>query len=110
MRIKKFNEDLEDNIDISQERVGEIVEQLKELLSSVEDENSIIDELINEFNNYRSKSKSGNDQIDDSAAALQVVNNDLDNAVDKIDTVINNLISYNEEGRKFLYTENKKSI
>lgn len=107
MRIKKFNEELEETVDISQERVGEIIEDLKDFLSSLEDKTKTIEEYTNEFNNYKSKSKKGNDQIDDSIAALQVVKKDLDSSIDKIDTVLNNLVSYNEDGRKYLYTENK---
>jgi hypothetical protein len=63
--------------------------------------------MISELENYKSKSKKGNDQIDDSMAALQIVKKSLDEAVDKIDTVISNLMDYNDEGRKYLYTENK---
>ena len=107
MKIKKFNESLEESIDISQERIGEIIEELKDLLSSLEDKTKIIEGFTNEFNNYKSKSKKGNDQIDDSIAAFQVVKKDLDSSIDKVDTVINNLVSYNDEGRKYLYTENK---
>jgi ABC-type transporter Mla subunit MlaD len=107
MKIKKFNESLEESIDISQERIGEIIEELKDLLSSLEDKTKTIEGFTNEFNNYKSKSKKGNDQIDDSIAAFQVVKKDLDSSIDKVDTVINNLVSYNDEGRRYLYTENK---
>lgn len=107
MKIKRFNEELEEVVDISQERVGEIIEELKDILSSLEDKNKSIESYSNEFNNYKSKSKKGNDQIDDSIAALQVIKKDLDSSIDKVDTVINNLVSYNDEGRNFLYTENK---
>jgi ABC-type transporter Mla subunit MlaD len=104
MKIKRFNENLEENIDISQERIGEIIEELKDILSSLEDKSKMIDGFTNEFNNYKSKSKKGNDQIDDSISAFQIVKKDLDNSVDKVDTIINNLVSYNDEGRKFLYS------
>lgn len=107
MRIKKFNEELEETVDISQERVGKIIEELKDILSSLEDKTKSIEGFTNEFNNYKSKSKKGNDQIDDSIAALQVIKKDLNSSIDKVDTVINNLVSYNDEGRKYLYTENK---
>lgn len=107
MIIRKFNEELEETVDISQERVGEIIEELKDFLSLLEDKNKSIEGFINEFNNYKSKSKKGNDQIDDSIAASQVIKRDLDNSIDKVDTVINNLVSYNDKGRIFLYTKNK---
>ena len=107
MKIKRFNEELEEVVDISQERVGEIIEDLKGMLSLLDDKNKSIEGFTNELNNYKSKSKKGNDQIDDSISALQIIKKDLDSSIDKVDTVINNLVSYNDEGRKYLYTENK---
>ena len=110
MKIKRFNESIEENIDISQERVGEIIEELKDMLSIFEDKTKTIESYANEFNNYKSNSKKGNDQIDDSIAALQVIKKDLDNTIDKVDTVINNLVSYNDEGRNFLYISKQKYL
>jgi len=105
MKIKRFLESEE--VDISTERVGEIIEDLREFTSAIEDKNKMVESYINELNNYKNQSKKGNDQIDDSIAALQVVKKDLDDSLDKVDTIINNLMNYNEEGRKYLYTENK---
>lgn len=107
MRIKRFNEDLQENVDISQERVGEVIEELRDMLASLDDKCRKVEGFTNEFNNYKSKSKKGNDQIDDSIAALQIIKKDLDSSIDKVDTIINNLLNYNEEGRQYLYTENK---
>jgi ABC-type transporter Mla subunit MlaD len=106
MKIKRFNENLDDNIDISKERVGEIVEEMKSILADLEEKSKSIEGYTNEFNNYKSKSKKGNDQIDDSISSLQVVKKDIDNSIDKVDNIINNLISYNQDGRKFLHTIN----
>ena len=105
MKIKRFNED--EQVDISSERVSEINEQLKGFAAIMSDKSKYVESLLNELNNYKSDSTRGNDQIDDSIVALQVIKKDVDNCNDKIDTVINNLIKYNDEGRKFLYTENK---
>ena len=107
MRIKRFTEAADEQLDISPERVGEIIEDLRDFVSTIEDKNKIVESYINELNNYKNKSKKGNDQIDDSIAALQVVKKDLDDSLDKADTIINNLMDYNDEGRKYLYTENK---
>ena len=107
MRIKRFNEAATEQLDISPERVGEIIEDLRDFVSTIEDKNKMVESYINELNNYKNKSKKGNDQIDDSIAALQVVKKDLDDSLDKADTIINNLMDYNDEGRKYLYTENK---
>jgi len=105
MKIKRFNED--EQVDISSERVSEINEQLKDFAATMLDKSKYVESLLNELNNYKSDSKKGNDQIDDSIAALQVIKKDVDDCNDKIDTVINNLMDYNDGGRKYMYTENK---
>jgi chromosome segregation ATPase len=105
MKIKRFNED--EQVDISSERVNEINEQLKDFAAAMLDKSKYVESLLNELNNYKSDSKKGNDQIDDSIAALQVIKKDVDDCNDKIDTVINNLMDYNDGGRKYMYTENK---
>lgn len=106
MRIKKFNEATEE-VDISSDRIDEMLTQLKETAAAIEDKNKLIESLENELENYKSDSQKGNDQIDDSIFALQVVKKSLTESIDKIDTVIQNLESYDDEGRKYLYTENK---
>ena len=105
MKIKRFNED--EQVDISSERISEINEELKDFAAIMEDKSKYVESLLNELNNYKSDSKKGNDQIDDSIAALQVIKKDIDDCNDKIDTVINNLMDYNDGGRKYMYTENK---
>ena len=105
MKIKRFNED--EQVDISSERVSEINEELKDFAAIMLDKSKYIESILNELNNFKSDSKKGNDQIDDSIAALQVMKKDIDDCVDKIDTVINNLMDYNDGGRKYMYTENK---
>ena len=105
MKIKRFNES--EQVDISSERIEEMLDNLKQLSSTLDDKGKFVDSLINELNNYKSDSQKGNDQVDDSVAALQVIKKDLDNSLDKTDTVISNLMNYSEEGRKYLYTENK---
>jgi len=104
-RIKRFNES--EQIDIATERIDEIVVDLKDMLSGLDDKQKLIESLISELNEYKNQSDKGNDQIDDSIYALQVIRKDLENSSDKIDTVLSNLESYNDDGRKYLYTENK---
>ena len=106
MKIRRFFES-EEQVDISPERIGEMMEELKDFIANVEDKSKKVDALGTELSNYKNNSTKSNDQIDDSIAALQVVKKDLDDCVDKLDTVVNNLDSYNTEGRKYLYTENK---
>ena len=105
MKIRRFNED--EQVDISSERVNEIIEELKEFSDIMNDKSKYVEALLNELNNYKSDSTKGNDQIDDSIAALQVIKKDADDSADKIDTVVNNFVDYNEGGRKYMYTENK---
>lgn len=105
MRIKRFNESEE--VDISTERIDEIVKELNEISASIKDKNKTIESLNSEFNNYVSDSQKGNDQVDDSIFALQVIKKNLDDTQDKIDTILQNMKSYTDEGRKYLYTENK---
>lgn len=105
MRIKRFLENAQ--MDIASDRVEEILKELKELTAYLDDKNKSILSLTTELNNYKNKSQKSNDQIDDSISALQIVKNDFDNSVSKLDTVINNITDYSQEGRKFLYSENK---
>ena len=105
MKIKRFNE--AEQVDISSERIEEMLDNLKQLSSILDDKGKSVDSLINELNNYKSDSQKGNDQVDDSIVALQVIKKDLDNSLDKTDTVISNLMDYNEKGRKYLYTDEK---
>ena len=105
MKIKRFNED--EQVDISSERITEIIDELKEFSDIMLDKSKYVESLLNELNNYKNDSKKGNDQIDDSIAALQIVKKNSDDCNDKIDTIVNNLMDYNDGGRKYMYTENK---
>ena len=105
MKIRRFNEG--EQVDISSERINEVLVELKDFTSLMDEKSKYVESLLNELNNYKSESKKGNDQIDDSIAALQVMKKDIDDCVDKIDTTINNLSDYNDSGRKYMYTENK---
>ena len=107
MKIRRFNES--DQIDISPDRVNEIIEELKEIAVIFDNKSVYMDSLLSELSNYKNQSKKGNDQIDDSISALQVIKKDIDDCKDKIDTTVNNLINYNEGGRKFLYQDDEKN-
>lgn len=105
MKIKRFIES--DQVDISPERVNEIIKELKDVSSTMDDKFVYTDELLNELNNYKNQSRRGNDQIDDSISALQMMKKDIEDCKDRLDTIINNLLDYNESGRKMMYSENK---
>ena len=101
MRIKRFLENAQ--MDISSDRVEEILKELKELTAYLDDKNKSVLSLTTELNNYKNKSQKSNDQIDDSISALQIIKNDFDNSISKLDTVINNITDYKQEGRNILY-------
>ena len=106
MKIRRFFE-AEEQKDLATERVDEILKELKEFTSQLEEKSKITDALETELSNYKNLSNKSNDQIDDSIAALQIIKKNVDDSIDKLDTVITNIQNYNEEGRKYLYTENK---
>ena len=76
MKIRRFNEG--DQVDISSERINEVLDELKDFTSLMDEKSKYVESLLNELNNYKSESKKGNDQIDDSIAALQVMKKDID--------------------------------
>ena len=106
MKIRRFFE-AEEQKDMATERVDEILKELKEFTSQLEEKSKITDALETELSNYKNLSNKSNDQIDDSIAALQIIKKNVDDSIDKLDTVITNIQNYNEQGRKYLYTENK---
>jgi len=106
MKIRRFFE-AEEQKDLATERVDEILKELKEFTSQLEEKSKITDALETELSNYKNLSSKSNDQIDDSIAALQIIKKNVDDSIDKLDTVITNIQNYNEQGRKYLYTENK---
>ncbi|MCK9475599.1 MAG: hypothetical protein M0R46_06765 [Candidatus Muirbacterium halophilum] len=104
MRLKKFYE--YESIEISPERVNKIIEELKEIASNMEEKSKYTEKLLNELNNYKSPSKTSNDQIDDSILSLYVIKKNISDSIDKVDNIVNNLTNYIDEGRNFLYSEN----
>ena len=106
MKIRRFFE-AEEQKDMSTERVEEILKELKEFTSQLDEKSKFTDKLQMELSNYKNLSNKSNDQIDDSIAALQIVKKNVDDSIDKLDTIITNIQDYSEEGRKYLYTENK---
>lgn len=106
MKIRRFFEAVEQK-DLAPERIEEILKELKEFTSQLEEKSKITDSTETELSNYKNLSDKSNDQIDDCISALQIIKKNVDDSIDKLDTIINNLQNYKEEGRKYLYTENK---
>lgn len=103
MRIKKISQNLMD-MEISSERVDEIISDSRKSIEFIEVEIDKIKSMIVDLTAYRSTSLNGNDQIDDTISAYQMAVSNLEDTIDKLDTVINNLNDYNQRGRNYLYT------
>jgi len=102
MKIKKFNE-AEDIVNISNDRVDEIISDLSSLSHEIDDKAKIINGLLNELENYKTKSKNANNQIDDAYINMDSVKVKLDESTTLIDNIIGLLKDYNESGSKYLY-------
>jgi ABC-type transporter Mla subunit MlaD len=102
MYIRRFNESAKVE-DISLDRVGEISTELSDMSDTITRKNEYIDLLLNELDQFRSRSEKKVDQVDEVITNLQLIKKDLSDALSKIDTVVNNLDSYKEEGRKELF-------
>jgi ABC-type transporter Mla subunit MlaD len=101
MKIRRFDES--EMSDISPDRVIEILQSLTTMSSEMDQRIELIDSLINELNNFKSSSKSNNDQIDDSISNLEITRRLFKDSLDKMDNVASNMRDYNQNGRKFLY-------
>lgn len=102
MRIRRFNES-EEVLNISNERVTEIIDELSSITSEIDEKAKIIASLETELENYRSKSKKSNNQIDDASLSINSVKTKLDESTSLIDDIIKLLRDYNEGGEKYLY-------
>lgn len=105
MRIKRFNE--ADNTKLENEKAEQMIEQLEEFLAQMKDKQTSTDQMINILEAHSTPNDKSNDQVDDTVAALREVKKAVDQAIDKLDTALENLRSYAEEGSEFLYTETK---
>ena len=103
MKIKRFNEDLEDmSSTISLDRVNEISNNIKDVIDYLSEKKEFLIDIINEFDNYKTKKKSNN-QIDDAISNLQLSKSNVSDTIDNLDSVINDLKSYSDNGEEFLY-------
>lgn len=103
MKIKRFNEDLEDmSSNISLDRVNEISNNIKDIIDYLSEKKEFLIDIINEFDNYKTKEKSNN-QIDDAISNLQLSKSNVSDTIDNLDNVINDLKSYSDNGEEFLY-------
>ena len=102
MRILKFNES-EEIVNISPERVTEIINEISPMISDIDGKAKVLNGLLSELENFKSGSKKNNNQIDDAIINLDSIKSKLDETTSLLDIVIETLNDYNENGSKFLY-------
>jgi ABC-type transporter lipoprotein component MlaA len=103
MKIRKFDEGMDDMVDISTERVREILLVVSTLSSSSDDNYKIVQELYMELSKFKSKSSVSNDQLDDSVINLELLQSKLNDSLSIMKKIEELLESYAESGRKYLY-------
>jgi uncharacterized coiled-coil DUF342 family protein len=114
MKIKRFFENevqgpvgtMDLSKDISSSRVEEIIKDISSFMDNFEENLNKLKKYEEELAKYKSKSKKSNDQIDDSIVELQQVNKSIEQDVQsKLDTLIEKLKDYVENGRNYIYEE-----
>jgi hypothetical protein len=105
MRIRRFNET--ENKIMSNTDVNKIIDELEDLISIMRNKQEVTDKILNMLEMYSNPSKTSNNQIDDTMVAMREVKKSIDISIDKIDTSLQNMNSYTEDGSEFLYSETK---
>lgn len=100
MKIRKFNEQIED---ISNDRIDEIVEEITKTSEFLNEKQEFFDSLLNELEQFRSEKANTIDQIDEAIKNVQFIKNTLSEVFDKMDNCVVELENYKEEGRRYLY-------
>ncbi len=99
--IKKFNEQIEIK-ELSSDRISEVLEILDERYVSIEENIDIFNKLNSEFTQYKSNTNQY-DQVDESIINLDSINGLLSELSEKINIIKDNIESYNNDGRKYLF-------
>lgn len=102
MKIRKFNE-ADEVIEISNDRVTEILLILNQMNSNFQSKEKEIQSICNELLNFRSKSTTANNQIDDTTLNLEVVSTKLQEINSSLDVILESLNDYLENGPRYLY-------
>lgn len=101
-RIRRFNEQ-QDRVEISSDRVEEIVAELKSSVTRLGRARDQAISLSNELSNFRSSSRTANNQIDDSSINLDLAASKLEETSGILDGVVKSLEDYSEKGPRYLY-------
>ncbi len=111
MRIKKFFESelqgpdgsMDIVNDISSNKVGEIIKELKSYQSSYQKSLTYLQSLERELSKYKKEKNKSNDQIDESVLSVQKIINSINqNIKPNIESVISNLDDYISNGRNYI--------
>jgi DNA repair ATPase RecN len=114
MKIKRFFENefqgpegsIDLTNDISTSRVEEIIKDITSFLEKLDEEHTSLKKFEEELSRYKSSSKKGNDQIDDSVLQLQQINKSIESEIkSKLDDVVDKLKDYITNGRNYIYSE-----
>lgn len=102
MKIRKYYEASELN-NISNERITEILEELKKISSFIDDKKNEVQSFTGELSKFKSKTNKSNDQIDDTVQTLETLKSKMDDILSSLNAINNNLTDYKENGRRYLY-------
>lgn len=102
MRIKRFNEQ-EESIEISTDRVEEILQEVRSTMVTLDKARERATSLSNELSNFRSGSRTANNQVDDASINLDLASTRLSEAERILDDVAKSLDDYKEKGPRYLY-------
>lgn len=101
--IKKFeNFTYGQTGELSEDKVNEIMNTLKESSKIINSEKEKLDEIVKDLEIFISE-KNKNDQIDDSYISIKNVNGLLSESCDKIDEINSKMSDYLKNGRQYLY-------
>lgn len=101
--IKKFeNFTTDQKGELSEDKIEEISNILKESSEIIDTERKKLGELINDLEIFISD-ENKNDQIDDSYISMKEVNGLLSESIKKMDEINSKILDYSKNGRQYLY-------
>jgi len=104
MRVLRFYEQEESPaLEMSDERVDQIVSELKAMSDLLSGQMEKARSLSSELSNFRSASRTANNQIDDSSLNLDLVAAKIEETMSALDSVVESMEDYKEKGPRYLY-------
>ena len=100
--MDKFSKLINEANDISEDKVKEILTDLKNISNTLDSESDKVTEIINTLESFKS-GQDKNDQIDDSYVSLKEIESLISECVNKIGEVDSRMEDYLKQGRKYLY-------